>query len=231
MALALIDLDGTLIGGLSSEPSFFGFLLRRGIAGRSQIGASMTFLPRAWPQYGLQALKKNKAFLAGLPVEAIRHQAEIFVLTRLLPRVRAPMRERIDWHRRQGDTLCLLTGAGDFIAGPLAGLLGIPTVCAARCASQNGVFTAAVPDYHPIGAEKLAAARRLAEDTGESLAEAIAYGDSAHDVALLRAVGRPVAVNPGRALRRIARRQGWEILDGRKPMTSRRQPAQPQAML
>src|SRR5690606_30833320 len=103
MALVLVDLDGTLIGGLSSEPSFFGFLLRRGIAGRSQIGASVTFLPRAWADHGLHSFKKNKAFLAGLPVDIVRDQAEIFVLTRLLPRVRAIMRERIAWHRRQGD--------------------------------------------------------------------------------------------------------------------------------
>lgn len=231
MALVLIDLDGTLIGGLSSEPSFFGFLLRRGIVGRSQIGASMTFVPRAWADHGLQAFKKNKAFLSGLPVSTVREQAEIFVLTRLLPRVRGPMRERIDWHRRQGDTLCLLTGAGDFIAGPLADLLDIPAFCAARCASENGVFTAAAPHYHPIGAEKLAAARQIADEAGESLTDATAYGDSAHDLALLRAVGRPVAVNPGRALRRIARQQGWEILDGRKPMASHRHRAQPQAQI
>lgn len=230
MALVLIDLDGTLIGGLSSEPSFFGFLLRRGIVGRRQIAASITFVPRAWSDHGVQAFKKNKAFLAGLPVDAVREQAEIFVLTRLLPRVRAPMRERIDWHRRQGDTLCMLTGAGDFIAGPLADLLDIPTVSAARCASQNGVFTAATPDHHPIGAEKLAAARLLAKEKGESLAGATAYGDSSHDLPLLCAVGRPVAVNPGRALRRYARQRGWEILDGRKATASRPHPVQPLAL-
>lgn len=220
MALVLIDLDGTLIGGLSSEPSFFGFLLRRGMAGRSQIGASLRFVPRAWPEFGRHSFKKNKAFLAGLPVDAVRAQAEIFVLTHLLPRVREAMRERIDGHRRQGDTLCLLTGAGDFIAGPLADLLDIPAFCAARCASTNGVFTAATPDYHPIGLEKLAAARQIATEAGEDLADAVAYGDSGHDVALLRAVGRPVAVHPSRALRRVAREEGWEILDGRTPTRS-----------
>ncbi len=230
MALVLVDLDGTLIGGLSSEPSFFGFLLRRGMAGRSQIGASLRFLPRAWPDYGRQSFKKNKAFLAGLPVDTVRAQAEIFALTHLLPRVRDTMRERIDWHRRQDDMLCLLTGAGDFIAGPLADLLDIQTFCAARCASANGVFTAAAPDYHPIGLEKLAAARQIATEAGEDMADAVAYGDSGHDVALLRAVGRPVAVNPSRALRRVARQEGWEILDGRTPTRSH-PVSQPQAQL
>jgi HAD superfamily hydrolase (TIGR01490 family) len=231
MALVLIDLDGTLIGGLSSEPSFFGFLLRRGIAGRSQIGASLCFVPRAWRDHGRQSFKKNKAFLAGLPVDAVREQAEIFVLTRLLPRVREVMRERIDWHRRQGDTLCLLTGAGDFIAAPLADLLDIPVFCAARCAAMNGVFTAAAPEYHPIGMEKLNAARQIATGSGEDLADAIAYGDSALDVPLLRAVGRPVAVNPSRALRRIAGQEGWEILDSRAPAAPRQRSARPQAQI
>ena len=39
-----------------------------------------------------------------------------------------------------------------------------------------------------------------------------AYADSLDDVPLLRRVGHAGVVNPGGALRRIARREGWEIL-------------------
>jgi phosphoserine phosphatase len=41
---------------------------------------------------------------------------------------------------------------------------------------------------------------------------AFAYADSASDLPLLRACGHPVAINPDRSLRRVARRSGWPIL-------------------
>ena len=39
-----------------------------------------------------------------------------------------------------------------------------------------------------------------------------AYSDSMSDLPMLEAVGRPVATNPGRRLRQIAERRGWEVL-------------------
>ncbi|MDQ2725073.1 MAG: hypothetical protein M3Y36_06215, partial [Actinomycetota bacterium] len=45
---------------------------------------------------------------------------------------------------------------------------------------------------------------------GVVLADSWAYSDSATDVPMLEAVGHPVAVNPDRALRRIAVDRGWE---------------------
>ena len=39
------------------------------------------------------------------------------------------------------------------------------------------------------------------------------YTDSIHDLAVLEAVGHPVAVNPDPRLERVARRRGWPVLD------------------
>ncbi len=40
-----------------------------------------------------------------------------------------------------------------------------------------------------------------------------AYSDSESDLPMLRAVGHPVVVNPDAALRAIAPREGWEIIE------------------
>ena len=50
-----------------------------------------------------------------------------------------------------------------------------------------------------------------AADHGLSLAESVAYADSASDLAMLEAVGFPVAVNPEARLAAIARRRGWHV--------------------
>jgi hypothetical protein len=44
------------------------------------------------------------------------------------------------------------------------------------------------------------------------LAESWAYSDSVSDLPMLRAVGRPVAVNPDAELARIALEEGWQVM-------------------
>jgi len=55
--------------------------------------------------------------------------------------------------------------------------------------------------------------RGVAEREGLDLAECTAYSDSHTDLPFLEAVGRPVAVNPDRELRRVARERGWPVLE------------------
>src|SRR5919107_664525 len=64
-----------------------------------------------------------------------------------------------------------------------------------------------------------AASQELAEAIGElaaregiDLTESYAYSDSESDLPMMRTVGHPVAVNPDRALERVARQEGWRIM-------------------
>ena len=52
----------------------------------------------------------------------------------------------------------------------------------------------------------------MAEREGFDLAESYAYSDSESDLPMLRAVGRPVVVNPDAELLRVAREEGWEVM-------------------
>jgi phosphoserine phosphatase len=54
--------------------------------------------------------------------------------------------------------------------------------------------------------------RVLAAERGYSLPHCYAYSDSVTDLPMLEIVGNPRAVNPDRALRRIAQRRGWPVL-------------------
>jgi phosphoserine phosphatase len=62
------------------------------------------------------------------------------------------------------------------------------------------------------GEHKAAAVRELALEQGYDLTESTAYSDSHTDLPFLEAVGKPVAVNPDRELRRIAATRGWPML-------------------
>jgi alcohol-forming fatty acyl-CoA reductase len=143
------------------------------------------------------------------PIEQLREDSwELFhrqLLTRSFPdgfaRVRA--------HRAAGHRTLLITGALDFIIEPIRPLFD-DIVCA-EMGERDGRLTGQLTTLPPIGEAR---ALLLADYAGEhalSLEESVAYADSTSDLAMLEAVGFPVAVNPESRLSAIARRRGWHV--------------------
>ncbi|HNO07036.1 MAG TPA: haloacid dehalogenase-like hydrolase, partial [Flavobacteriales bacterium] len=92
---------------------------------------------------------------------------------------------------------------------PLAALLEVPTLLAARLEQQQQHFTGRVCAPLPYGPGKRELITQLTRDSGIDLAQSFAYGDSPGDVELLAMVGHPLVVNPIRGMGRIAQRNGW----------------------
>src|SRR5205823_5714907 len=55
--------------------------------------------------------------------------------------------------------------------------------------------------------------RSIVADSMERVLRPLVYSDSHTDLPFLEAVGHPVAVNPDRALRRVAASRGWPVLE------------------
>src|SRR5439155_26338517 len=93
--------------------------------------------------------------------------------------------------------------------------LGLDGVVGTRAEVVDGRYTGELDGEMCHGPEK---ARRVAQLAGENdidLDRSYAYSDSVNDLPLLELVGFPVAMNPDRALRQIARQRGWQRLDYR----------------
>jgi HAD superfamily hydrolase (TIGR01490 family) len=213
MALVFVDIDGTLIAG-RSEVRFIRHLTVTGRLGPRALSSALLFTLTQARRYRRHVWKKNKAYLVGLSTAEIRDLARAFVRREIEPRLRRQLSRRIEEHRAAGDRVLLLSGTPDFIAAPLAELVGAEGCIASRCAERDGRFTADAPLEHPFAADKLRLAQEAARRFGCSLADCAAYGDSIHDRDLLQAVGRPVAVYPDRRLARWAAAHGGEILQG-----------------
>lgn len=211
MKLAIFDIDGTLIHG-SSERLFWRYLAARGRLGPRQVFAYLLFLVRYLPTGGVHTIKKNKAYLTGLRTDDVAELARDFVAARLMRRLYQRCVQRLQEHQRRGDTVVLISGTLDPIARELAARLGVHHVCATLCSERNGVYLPQPPETHPFGAAKLSLARQLARELGADLRQACAYGDSSHDLFLLRAVGEAVAVMPDSKLAAVAVANDWEII-------------------
>lgn len=211
MAAAIFDLDGTLIAG-SSERLFIARLAKLGLLRGAQAAAGLRFLIGEAPTYRADILRKNKAYLSGLDVQAVRSLARDVVADVLVGRLRPDVTARLEVHRRRGEGVALLSGAPDFLVAPLAEHLEIVHWRATRCAENDGCFAPLAPLEHPFAADKVPQAEALCAQLGVALCDCAAYGDSHHDLTLLRRVARPCAVYPDRSLMRAARRAGWPIL-------------------
>jgi len=106
----------------------------------------------------------------------------------------------------------LASSSVDLFIQPLADYLGVDGIVATTLEFVDDIATGGILDGPAFGAEKLNRARALIERLGLSGADCAFYSDSVHDLPLLEAVARPVAVNPDRRLKRIALKRGWEIV-------------------
>lgn len=214
MKLAIFDIDGTLVEG-RTERHFWRYLVRQRRQGPRQLLEYCWFWLRFLPVYGAETPKKNKAYLAGLATVEIDALAARFVTTAVLPKLYRPAVARLQQHQRHGDTVVLISGTLDPIARALAAALGVEHVRATVCRERDGIYLAHPPKVHPFGAAKLALAAEFAAQVGADLRQASAYGDSRHDLALLEAVGNPVAVLPDAPLLATARGNRWDIISTR----------------
>ncbi len=145
----------------------------------------------------------------GAPIEQMAEDSgEMFSDLILAQSYPAAIR-RVRQHRAAGHTTVLITGALDFIVEPLRPLFD-HIVCA-ELAQSHGAYTGQLASVPPTSESRAEVLRDFANAEGLLLSESVAYADSASDLALLEAVGYPVAVNPEPKLAMLARKRGWLI--------------------
>lgn len=115
-------------------------------------------------------------------------------------------------HQAAGREVVVVSSTGADVVEPLGRMVGADRVIATRMVVADGRYTGQIA-FCASGSGKVRAMRELARTSGYTLADCHAYGDSITDLPMLEAVGHPHAVNPDRALRRIAESRGWPVLE------------------
>lgn len=121
-------------------------------------------------------------------------------------------RRRLTEHAARGDVVGIVSASTQYVVQPLAAYLGIPGqyVCT-HLESEAGRLTGRIIPPFCYGEGKVVWAERFAAEHDVDLTASTFYTDSISDLPLLERVARPVAVNPDRRLRRLARRRGWPV--------------------
>jgi HAD superfamily hydrolase (TIGR01490 family) len=218
---AFFDLDKTVIAkssALAFGRPFYrdGLITRRDVA-KSAVAQLMFKLGGADEAQMARIRDRLADLCRGWPVDQV-HQIVTETLHELInPYVYAEAAALIAEHRAAGRDVVVVSTSGEEMVRPIAEQLGITDVIATRMVVLDGRYTGEV-EYYAAGPTKAEAARKLAADRGYDLSQSYAYSDSISDVPLLECVGHPTAVNPDRALRRVAVEKRWPILEFRYPI-------------
>lgn len=147
----------------------------------------------------------------GLSRDRLERLAEPLYREVLEPRLKAYTPDLLASARALGP-LVLVTGAPDFSVAPFVRRFGFHGAIATRLEFRAGRATGRMLEPVVFGGNKARLVREYARREGWDLADARAYADSSHDLAMLSVVGRAGLVDPDRRLASMARDYGWQIL-------------------
>ncbi|RSC29568.1 HAD family hydrolase [Pseudomonas putida] len=213
MALAIFDLDETLINGdcasLWSEQM-------------AQLGwvDGKEFLRRdheLMEAYGKGHLRMEEymAFslepIAGRTLEEVEHLVQPWVEEVIEPIIYGDACRCIAEHRQRGDRILIISASGTHLVGPIAARLGVDEYLAIELEAVNGVYTGNTHGVLTYREGKITRLLEWLDQEQENLEGANFYSDSRNDLPLLLKVDKPNVVNPDAILREHAEINGWPI--------------------
>jgi HAD superfamily hydrolase (TIGR01490 family) len=211
--LAIFDLDRTMVRG-SSLADVGRALVEAGVIDYRRLARHLVrnqvFTVRGAGPSTVDRLQQE--LLAGL--EGWEQEPLVEIVRSVGPSVAGRAYPGARWlleqHQRLGDRCVLLSASPQELVEAVASSLGFAEAVGTVAEVAEGRYTGRLSGPLCHGQGKLT---RLHDALGPvDLSSASAYTDSASDVPLLQACGRPVAVNPDRRLRSVATRAGWPVV-------------------
>jgi len=152
-------------------------------------------------------------YLEGQARSDLQKKADAFVANDIATGLRKQVRGVIEMHREQGDRLVIASAAVDLICDAMARELGFEGVICTRMSwGADQTLQRSLDGENCYGEEKLRRVEEFFEGTRPPGPIAF-YSDHHTDLPCLNWADRGVAVNPSPQLRRLAPKNGVEVVD------------------
>lgn len=214
MALALFDLDNTLLNG-DSDYAWGQFLCaEQHVDAEAYAQKNQEFLDdynegkldiESFLNFSLQPLRD-------IPHDVLLALRETFLETIIEPMILPKGEALLEKHRKQGDTLMIITATNRFVTEKIATRLNVEHLIATEPEQIDGQYTGKVDGTPSFQEGKVTRLNEWLVDYPHDLSEAYFYSDSHNDLPLLSAVKHPFAVNPDDTLKNAAMEKSWPIL-------------------
>ena len=212
--IALFDLDYTLIG-FDSDHAWGEYLGTRGKVDAKEYNSKNDYFLaeyRAGRLVMQDFLRFSLEALGRLPLDELIALRQDFMHEVGLAQVLPKAMELVQMHRSRGDRTAIVTATNRFVTEPFAEVFKVDHLMATEIQ-----WLAGRPTGEPAGTPcfqegKIMHVQKWLDEFGGKLNDCAFYSDSRNDMALLKAVGRAVAVDPDETLRSEAIASQWQIL-------------------
>lgn len=215
MALALFDLDNTLLNG-DSDYQWGEFLVAKNRVNAEEYAAANA---RFYEDYkrGTLNIEEFCAFsfapLAAHSMEELAALHAEFMQQYIIPIIRKKAQATIEKHRQQGDIPVIITATNSFITRPIATHLGIEQLLATEPKVVDGRYTTEIDGTPCFQTGKVTRLKQWMQQHNHNLEGSYFYSDSINDLPLLEVVDTPIVVAPDEKLKAVAQERNWQIAD------------------
>jgi len=214
MALAIFDLDNTLLNG-DSDFEWGQFLVRKELVSKKEYEEANHYF---YDQYkaGTLDIIEYSAFsfkpLSEHDMDELKTLHQEFMRDIIKPKITHQARAVVKKHQDKGDTLMIITATNSFITRPIANEFGINNLLATEPRIVNDRYTTEVEGTPCFQEGKVTRLAQWLNKHKETMRGSVFYSDSHNDMPLLEIADTPVAVDPDEKLNEIAKQRNWKIL-------------------
>ena len=214
MALALFDLDNTLLAG-DSDYLWGMFLAEQGIVDRHSYEQENQRYYDAY-KAGTLNIYEFLAFslkpLAENDISLLNTLHQQFMAEKIRPIMTHASFELIAKHRAAGDTLVVITATNSFVTTPIVKAFGIDNLLATEPEINSHGYTGRVAGVPCFQQGKVTRLHSWLVQHQLTMQGSWFYSDSHNDLPLLREVDHPVAVDPDTQLAVVAKEYNWPVI-------------------
>jgi len=214
MALALFDLDNTLLSG-DSDFEWGQFLVSKKLVDADVYDQANKKFYEDYKQGTLDIeafCAFTFTFLSTRTMQELNELHQSFMQQRIIPLMGDKAKALIEHHKKAGDTLVVITATNSFITKPIADAFGIEHLIATEAEIVDGKYTTKIAGTPCFKEGKVTRLNEWLKNNDHSMKNSVFYSDSHNDLPLLELANTAVAVDPDETLNQVAVQRGWEIM-------------------
>jgi len=211
MALAIFDLDNTLIGN-DSDYLWGEFMVSRGYVDGEAFAAQNAQFYEDYKSGDLDIFAYLRFALAPLSqqsMETLKEWHKDFMKEYIEPHILPKALALVEKHQKAGDRTIIITATNSFITRPIGERYGITELLGSDGEIINNRYTGAVTGVPTFQEGKVTRLNEWLKQEGETLEGSFFYSDSHNDLPLLKIVDHPVVVDGDDTLMAYAKENNW----------------------
>ncbi len=214
MALAIFDLDNTLLNG-DSDHAWGEYLVEKGIVDADTYKQANDQFLKDYQTGQLNILEYLEFALSPLAnndLETLNTWRKDFLEQKIKPIMLPKAFALLEKHKKQGDFILIITATNRFVTELIANEFGVDDLIATEPEIINKRYTGKVSGTPSFQEGKITRLQEWLKGTQHQLEGAYFYSDSHNDIPLLELVDFPVAVDPDELLRQKSEQHDWPIM-------------------